>query len=106
MSVNEDLLIFFLTLIVTIMGFFIKSLKSDYDEKLKAQDENIKQLDNKMSTITLTQNTQAMELKYILDAVSRIESGFRDQEHKREKFLDAIQAKIEALSQKIEDAKK
>jgi len=106
MNIDKDLLLLFLTLIIGILGFFIKSVKSDYDEKFKELLERIKEGEQRLSTISAIQISHAGEIKYIGEAINRVEQGFKDQERKREKFLEAIQAQINVLAEKIGELKK
>lgn len=106
MNVDKDLLLLSLTLIIGLLGFFIKTLKSDYDEKFKDLHDRIKEGEQRVGTISAIQIGHGSELKYIGEAVGRVEQGFRDQEHKREKFLASIQAQINVLAEKIGELKK
>jgi hypothetical protein len=103
MTVDKDLLLLTMSLIITLLGFFMKTSKSEYDTKLAELKEKVKDLEHRVNALTYTQLTHAGELKSIVEALSRVEGGFKDQEIKREKFLESIQAQIASLVQKIND---
>ena len=103
MTIDKDLFIFALMLIVTLLGFFMKTSKSEYDAKLEELKSSLKDLEHRVNAITYTQLTHAGELKSIVDALNRVEVGFKEQEGKREKFLESIQAQIASLMEKINE---
>jgi len=103
MTIDKDLLLLTLTLIISLLAFFMKTSKSEYDTKLEELKSSLKELEHRVNAITYTQLTHAGELKSIVDALNRVEVGFKEQEGKRDKFLESIQAQIASLMEKINE---
>jgi len=103
MTIDKDLLLLTLTLIISLLAFFMKTSKSEYDQKLEELKSSLKELEHRVNAITYTQLTHAGELKSIVVALNRVELGFKEQEGKREKFLESIQAQIASLMEKINE---
>ena len=103
MIIDKDLLLLALTLIIALLGFFMRTFKSEYDDKLAEVKANAKELEHRITGVASTQISHAGELKYISDAIARVELGFKEQEVKRDRFLEAIQAQIASLAEKINE---